>query len=86
MQRNRRAGAAMVVDRVEAVGPGWLRLDRERAVDVVWMFNDPSHYRSLVRTRGWSEQEYADWIADQMHHALGLDTPGQSPGPREAST
>ncbi|MEU8117554.1 helix-turn-helix domain-containing protein [Spirillospora sp. NPDC049024] len=81
MQRNRRAGAAMVIDRIEAVDPGRLRLDRERAVDVVWMFNDPSHYRSLVRTRGWSEQEYTAWMADQMHHALGLD----APEPREPS-
>ncbi|WP_141577650.1 TetR/AcrR family transcriptional regulator [Actinomadura sp. WMMA1423] len=81
MQRNRRLGAAMVIDRLEALlGPGSLRLDRERAVDVVWMFNDPSHYRSLVRIRGWSEQEYAAWTADQMHHALGFDAPGPPPG------
>jgi len=73
MQRNRRAGATMVIDRVEALGPGPHGLDHERAVDVVWMFNDPSHYRSLVRACGWNEREYAAWIADQMHHGLGLD-------------
>ncbi|MFC8349983.1 TetR/AcrR family transcriptional regulator [Streptomyces sp. NPDC057280] len=75
MQRNRRAGASMVVDRIEALDPGPHGRDRDRAVDVVWMFNDPSHYQSLVRTRGWSEREYTVWIADQMHHALGLDAP-----------
>ena len=63
----------MVIDRVEALGPEPYGLDHERAVDVVWMFNDPSHYRSLVRACGWSEREYAAWIADQMHHGLGLD-------------
>jgi AcrR family transcriptional regulator len=80
MQRNRRAGATMVVDRIEALGSGPHLLDRERAVDVVWVFNDPSHYRSLVRACGWSEQEYTAWIADQMHHGLGLDAPGPTPG------
>ncbi|WP_432135270.1 MULTISPECIES: helix-turn-helix domain-containing protein [unclassified Streptomyces] len=76
MQRNRRAGAGMVVDLVEARGAGRRGLDHERAVDTVWMFNDPCHYRALVRERGWSEREYADWIAGQMCHGLGLDAPG----------
>ncbi len=73
MQRNRRAGAAMVIDRIEALGLEAHGLDHERAVDVVWMFNDPSHYRSLVRDCGWTEREYAAWVADQMHHGLGVD-------------
>ncbi|GAA4302555.1 AcrR family transcriptional regulator [Actinomadura luteofluorescens] len=80
MQRNRRAGAAMVIDRIESLGPASHDLDlgHERAVDIVWMFNDPSHYRALVRTRGWSDQAYTAWLADQMRHALGLGTPGRS--------
>ncbi|MGW2571513.1 TetR/AcrR family transcriptional regulator [Streptomyces sp. NPDC001537] len=72
MQRNRRAGATMVVDLIEALEVGRHGLDRQRAVDVVWMFNDPSHYRSLVRACGWSEQEYTAWIADQVCHGLGF--------------
>ncbi|MCI3238863.1 MULTISPECIES: TetR/AcrR family transcriptional regulator [Streptomyces] len=80
MQRNRRAGATMVIDLIEALEPGPHGLDHERAVDVVWVFNDPSHYRSLVRACNWSEQEYTAWIADQMHHGLGLDAPGPVSG------
>jgi len=79
MQRNRHTGAAMVVDRVEAVASGPPALDRDRAVDVVWMFNDPAHYRSLVRSRGWSEQDYTTWIADHMRHGLQLDAPPKAP-------
>ncbi|PWI12643.1 TetR family transcriptional regulator [Streptomyces sp. Act143] len=71
MQRNRRAGATMVVDLIEALEPEAHGLDHERAVDVVWVFNDPAHYRSLVRGCGWTEQEYTTWLTDQMHHALG---------------
>ncbi|MEU3255403.1 TetR family transcriptional regulator [Streptomyces sp. NPDC006997] len=73
MQHNRRAGAAMVVDHLRTLTPAPHLPDHERAVDVVWLFNDPAHYRSLVRTRGWSERAYTAWIADQMHHGLGLD-------------
>lgn len=80
MQRNRRTGAAMVVDRIESLGPAPHDLDHERAVDVVWLFNDPSHYRALVTTRGWSAQDYTTWLAAQLHHALGLDTPRSTPG------
>ncbi|MFE1956278.1 MULTISPECIES: TetR/AcrR family transcriptional regulator [Streptomyces] len=72
MQRNRRAGAAMVVDRLEALASAPPALERERAVDVVWMYNDPAHYRSLVLTCGWSGEEYAAWIAGQMAHGLGV--------------
>lgn len=63
----------MVTDCIEAFGHGPHGLDHEHAVDVVWMFNDPSRYRFLVRACGWSERQYAAWIADQMHHGLGLD-------------
>jgi AcrR family transcriptional regulator len=72
LQRNRRAGAAMVVTHLAALAappPGW---DQERAADAVWIFNDPAHFDALVNQRGWSEHEYADWTADQMRHALGI--------------
>lgn len=72
LQRNRRAGAAMVVRHIAGLSgapPGW---DEERATDAVWIFNDPAHYEALVHQCGWSEQEYAAWIAGQMRHALGV--------------
>jgi AcrR family transcriptional regulator len=70
--RNRRAGAAMVVRHLATLAappPGW---DAERATDAVWIFNDPAHFDALVNQRGWTEQEYADWTASQMRHALGI--------------
>ncbi|MEV4002266.1 helix-turn-helix domain-containing protein [Actinomadura sp. NPDC049753] len=75
MQRNRRIGAAMVVDRIESLGPASHNLGHERAVDVVWLFNDPSHYRALVTTRGWSPEDYTAWLSGQLRHALGLGDP-----------
>lgn len=47
-QRNRRAGAGIVVKQLMSLGPvdGWP--GDKQAVDVVWLFNDPAHYDTLV--------------------------------------
>lgn len=76
MRRNRHTGAAMVVDHIATLLSEAHGFDRDHAVDVVWMFNDPAHYHSLVRERGWSEPAYTTWIADHMRHGLHLDGPG----------
>lgn len=76
LQRNRRAGAAMVVRHLAALSQPAADWDLERAIDAVWIFNDPAHYDALVNQRGWSRQEYAAWTADQMRHALGIGSSG----------
>ncbi|MEV5607509.1 TetR/AcrR family transcriptional regulator [Streptomyces sp. NPDC052225] len=74
MRRNRRAGAEMVVRHAETLGPRPPDLDHERAVDVVWLFNDPAHYEALVHGCGWSERAYTSWIGEQMVLGTGLGT------------
>ena len=61
---NRRAGAAMVIDRLLELGP--LRDRRERSVDALWILNDPAHYGSLVSRCGWTEPEFRAWLSRQM--------------------
>ncbi|MDG4784745.1 helix-turn-helix domain containing protein [Micromonospora sp. WMMD1102] len=68
--RNRRAGATMAVDRAATLGPLTPDLDRDRAIDVLWLHNDPAHYATLVHDRGWSERDFAGWLATSMRHAL----------------
>lgn len=70
LTRNRRLGAAMPVRRVGETGGLRPGLGVERAVDRVWVLNDPAHYGSLVGDRGWPEHDYRDWLAEQM--AAGL--------------
>jgi hypothetical protein len=79
LQRNRRAGARMVVDRLLSMGPLRDGLDAERATDVLWLFNDPAHHRSLVGERSWTEDAYRRWLARTMHDAL---LPAGPPAPR----
>ncbi|MEV0392256.1 TetR/AcrR family transcriptional regulator [Polymorphospora rubra] len=68
--RNRRRGAAMVVERVRGLGPLRYGSDVERAIDVVWHFNDPAHYDALVTRCGWSENDFRDWLSEQLTGGL----------------
>lgn len=57
---------------------GWLRDDItiEQAIDSVWALNSPQ-MRWLLLDHGWSDQEYATWLADLIHHAIfAKDAPG----------
>ena len=49
------------------VSRGWLRdgLDVERARDMLWTLNSPAVW-SLLKDRGWSDDDYATWLADTL--------------------
>jgi hypothetical protein len=74
--RNRRLGAQMVLRRVHETGPLQPDLAEGHAVDSLWVLNDPALYGSLVRDRGWSEDQYRRWLATQMQAALLPAAPG----------
>jgi hypothetical protein len=68
--RNRRAGADMVVRHATGTGPRRAGLAFDRAVDSVWMFNDPAHYAALVLELHWPEPDFQQWLGHQMRAAL----------------
>ncbi len=70
LQGNRRAGAQMVVTHLQTLGPLRPALGTIRATDLLWVFNDPAHYNSLVLQCGWPEAEFTAWLSSQMRHAL----------------
>jgi AcrR family transcriptional regulator len=49
---------------VRSLPEGALRLDADRATDVLWTINHPSAWQLLVRERGWTPEEYERWSAD----------------------
>ncbi len=69
-QRNRRAGASIVVQQLLSLGPvsGWP--GDEQAVDVVWLYNDAAHYDTLVLQCGWPEPHFTTWLTARMQDAL----------------
>ncbi|MGE5287191.1 MAG: TetR family transcriptional regulator [Micromonosporaceae bacterium] len=69
-QRNRRTGAAMVIGRLETLGPIRPELTTASATDLLWIFNDPAHYGALVHHCGWPDAAFTTWLASQMQHAL----------------
>jgi AcrR family transcriptional regulator len=59
----RRADAAVFVDALRRKGPLRAGLDRESAIDIVWLFTGPEAFQRLVRARRWSLRRYEDWLA-----------------------
>ncbi len=53
-------------------GNGELRagLEAETARDIVWTLTSPEVFLLLTRERGWSKEQYADWLAETLIHAL----------------
>src|SRR4051794_31155511 len=54
----------------ELATKGALRVPVERAADVIWATNSPELYLLLVRQRGWTANEYSDWLAETWHRLL----------------
>jgi hypothetical protein len=57
----------MVVERAVERGA---TVDLDRAVDSLWIFNDPAHYDALVHRRGWPEADFIPWLAARMRDAV----------------
>jgi hypothetical protein len=51
---------------------GHLRPDLSvnRAADILWTVCAGASYDSLVASRGWTDEEYRDWLTDTLTHAL----------------
>lgn len=45
-------------------------LSHKTARDIFWMLTGGDLYRMLVSERGWSPQQYQDWLADTLVHSL----------------
>lgn len=45
-------------------------LSRQKAADIVWTLAGPGTYSDLVRRRGWSAQDYEEWLSEQLRCAV----------------
>jgi AcrR family transcriptional regulator len=70
----RRVGARTVVDALLSKGPLKPGLDRDAAIDVLWVLTAGDAYRRLVHSCGWPIQRYEQWLADTYCTQL-LGTP-----------
>jgi AcrR family transcriptional regulator len=70
----RLVGSGQIVDRLVELGALRPGLSRERARDAIWMLNSVEVWSLLTEQRGWSGDEYADWVGRAMSDAV-LSTP-----------
>jgi AcrR family transcriptional regulator len=72
-------------DWIAARGP--LRVNPERAGEIIWTLASPDVARMLCEGRGWSQDEYAAWLEDMLVRSLLPDAAstemGGSTVPRE---
>ena len=62
IQSEYRANQRAVVESIAAKGA--LRLDVDRAADILWTLNNPDVWHLLVQERGWTPADYERWCAD----------------------
>jgi hypothetical protein len=60
MDRQRLAG--MTVMAAASAETGQLAVSEEQCRDVIWAMTDGLLWHALVNGRGWSDEEYADWV------------------------
>ena len=61
--------AALLADRGE-MRPG---MSADRAADIIWTVCGQANFDALVIARGWSHDDYRDWVADSLIGALLAD-------------
>ncbi|WP_200215891.1 TetR/AcrR family transcriptional regulator [Micromonospora coerulea] len=66
----RLAGTDALVRHLAAAGGLRADLDPDRARDIVWTLISPEVYELLVGDRGWSPDEYEQWLAQALTAAL----------------
>jgi AcrR family transcriptional regulator len=59
-------GQLAYVDMLLANGPLRDGLDRERAADIYATLASPPSYAFLTRERGWTPEQFEDWLADAL--------------------
>jgi AcrR family transcriptional regulator len=68
MERHRLDNMRRLATWLAANGP--LRVDEERAGEIIWVLTSPDVARMLCDTRGWSEAEHAAWLEAILAAAL----------------
>jgi AcrR family transcriptional regulator len=68
--RERMANMSMVAKSVAANGPLREGLNRTRAAELIWTMTSPELYLLLHRDRGWTDEEYTQWLTDTLIRLL----------------
>ena len=70
LNKQRLEHMTLAVQQIAANGPFRETMDKTYARDIVWMLTSGEVFLLLTRDRGWSKEQYADWLADMLIRAL----------------
>ena len=65
-EHERRVDAGTIIDALLRNGPLKAGLDRDAAVDLLWILASADNFQRLVRARAWSLQRYEHWLAQTL--------------------
>ncbi|MEZ0068911.1 hypothetical protein ABIA32_004952 [Streptacidiphilus sp. MAP12-20] len=63
IKRERLLGATEIVRQVIETGDARPGLDPDHARDLIWTLISPEVYQLLSHERGWTDDEYQEWLA-----------------------
>ena len=66
----RREGMRDFVSILEGADQLRAGLTPDRAADLAWTLTDPAAYHRLVLQRGWSHEDFADWLGTALYDSL----------------
>ncbi len=70
MLEERWKNMAIVIQHVVANGPLREGIDTVQATDIVWTLMSTEVFLLLTIDRGWSKDQYRDWLADSLIRLL----------------
>lgn len=70
LNRQRLEHMTLAVQQITANGPFRENMDETRARDTVWTLTSGEVFLLLTQERGWSKEQYAEWLADMLTRAL----------------
>jgi AcrR family transcriptional regulator len=70
LDKQRLEHMTLAVQQIAANGPFRENIDETRARDTVWTLTSGEVFLLLTRDRGWSKEQYAEWLADMLSRAL----------------
>ncbi|SRR5258706_5261152 len=70
IKRERLVGATAIVQQVGHSCDARADLDPDSARDVIWTLTSPEVYQLLNRERGWTDEQYENWLARSFINEL----------------
>lgn len=70
LNKQRLEHITLAVQQFAANGPFREEMDEVHARDTVWTLTSPEVFLLLTQGRGWSKEEYAQWLTDMLTRAL----------------